>query len=286
MRVRSQQMRRVPVILANDLAESLRSRPACTVHGMVDEFDVAQALRGRTPGRARSWAFVRAFAAAWAEPLADGAGTRAEELERAEETLGLVLPTALREAYSLLGTRHDLTGNQDPLLQPSELFVHDEFGGVLVFRSENQGCAFWGVRLRDLDRDDPPVFVQSRDGWVPFLERVSLACVELVLSETLLGSAGRLYNACELPADLVRELPIRFAQVEFPEYPLWTGKEESPVRWFSAPGKLLRLDGLSDHSRLHVRGRTPADLESLCATVPGHWVRGYAEPLEADGLPF
>ncbi|MFL4905266.1 hypothetical protein ACJ6WF_19265 [Streptomyces sp. MMS24-I2-30] len=143
---------------------------------MVDEFDVAQALRGGIPDRARAWAFVRDFAAAWAEPLADGAGTRAEELERAEEMLGLTLPTALREAYSLHGTRHDLTGNQDSLLRPSELFVHDEFGGVLVFRSENQGCAFWGVRLRDLGQDDPPVFVQSRDGWVRYLERVSLAC--------------------------------------------------------------------------------------------------------------
>ncbi|MGW3632555.1 SMI1/KNR4 family protein [Streptomyces sp. NPDC005122] len=253
---------------------------------MVDEFDVARALRGGIPDRARAWAFVRDFAAAWAEPLADGAGTRAEELERAEEALGLALPTALREAYSLLGTRLDLTGNQDPLLQPSELFMHDEFGGMLVFRSENQGCAFWGVRLRDLDRNDPPVFVQSRDGWVPILERVSLASVELVLSETLLGGEGRLYNACELPTGLIRELSSRFARVGFPEYPMWTGKEESPVCWFSAPGKLLRLDGLSDHSRLQVRGRTFADLESLCATLPGHWVRGHSEALEADELPF
>lgn len=122
---------------------------------------------------------MRDFAAGWSAPLRDRSGTRAEELEQAEETLGRRLPVALREGYSLLGaTRHDLTGNQDPLLSPSELFVHDEFGGVLVFRSENQGCAFWGVRLRDLDQDDPPVFVQSRDGWIPFLERVSLAWVE------------------------------------------------------------------------------------------------------------
>ena len=95
------------------------------------------------PTGARAWALVRDFAAAWTEPLADGAGTRAEELERAEERLGLTLPTALREAYSLLGARHDLTGNQDPLLRPSALFVHDAFEGVLVLRSENQGCAFY-----------------------------------------------------------------------------------------------------------------------------------------------
>lgn len=255
---------------------------------MADGFDVAQALRGGIPDRAGAWAFVRDLAAAWARPLAGGPGTRteepAQELARAEAALGFGVPAALREAYALLGTRHDLTGNQDPLLPPSELFVHDEFGGVLVFRSENQGCAFWGVRLRDLGREDPPVFVQSRDGWVPFLERVSLACVELLLSETLLADEGRLYNACELPAGLIQELPSRFTRVGFPEYPMWTGPEESPVRWFSAPGKLLRLDGLSDHSWLHVRGRTSADLASLCAAVPGPWVRGPSELSELSEL--
>ncbi|WP_143063707.1 hypothetical protein [Streptomyces sp. Ag109_O5-10] len=107
---------------------------------MVDAFDVAQALRGGTPGRAGAWASVRNFAAARAKPLADGAGTRAEEMP------GIALPTALREAYSLLGTRHDLTGNQIPLPRPSELFVRDEFGGGPVFRSETRGCALWGVR--------------------------------------------------------------------------------------------------------------------------------------------
>ncbi|CAL9308726.1 hypothetical protein SUDANB148_04405 [Streptomyces sp. SudanB148_2056] len=116
----------------------------------------------------------------------------------------------------LLGLRSSLVANQDPLLPPAEIFVHDECGGVLVFRSENQGCAFWGVRLNDLDQDDPPVFVQARHGWVPFLDRVSLACVELVLNEALFGGGGRLYNACELPADLLEAVPERFQRVALP----------------------------------------------------------------------
>ncbi|WP_051860100.1 hypothetical protein [Streptomyces anulatus] len=53
------------------------------------------------------------------------------------------------------------------------------------------------------------MFVQSRDGWILFVERVSLAWVELVLSETLFGD-GRLYKAGELPAELIRELPRLF----------------------------------------------------------------------------
>ncbi|WP_251018227.1 SMI1/KNR4 family protein [Streptomyces sp. ISL-1] len=205
-------------------------------------------------------------------------------MQQAEAALGCSLPLALREVYELLGARPDLTGNQDPLLPASELFVHDEFGGVLVFRSENQGCAFWGVRLSDLDQDDPPVFVQSRHGWEPFLDRVSLACVELVLSETLFGDDGRLYNACELPSDLLDTVPRRFQRVALPDYPMWVGLKDS--RWFSAPGKLLRQDGIGVHSWLHARGRTRADLESICDVVPGRWVLGYTESAEVDALPF
>ncbi|MFC4609041.1 hypothetical protein ACFO9E_14630 [Streptomyces maoxianensis] len=142
------------------------------------------------------------------------------------------------------------------------------------------------MRLSDLDQDDPPVFVQSRHGWEPFLDRVSLACVELVLSETLFGDDGRLYNACELPSDLLDTVPRRFQRVALPDYPMWVGLEDSPVRWFSAPGKLLRQDGIGVHSWLHARGRTRADLESICDVVPGQWVLGYTESAEVDALPF
>ncbi|MHB9849042.1 hypothetical protein ACSYGO_07320 [Streptomyces krungchingensis] len=134
---------------------------------------------------------------------------------------------ALHEFYARAGGRPDLVANQDPLLPPHQVFVHDECGGVLAFRSENQGCAFWGVRLTDLDLDDPPVLVQARDGWVPFVDRVSLACVELVLSEALFGGEGRLYNACELPADLLGAVPEHFQRVKLPDYTMWTGRRSS-----------------------------------------------------------
>jgi len=149
----------------------------------------------------------------------------------------------------------------------------------MVFRSENQDCGFWGVRLDDVREDDPPVWVQTRHGWVPFLDRVSLACVELVLSEALFGGGGRLYNACELPADLLARVPERFARIALPDYPMWTGPEEYPVRWFSAPGQLLRQDGSDVHSWLHVRGRTRADLREICEIIPGPWALAYAEDL-------
>ncbi|MGV9428638.1 hypothetical protein ACWDO7_30670 [Streptomyces sp. NPDC003656] len=170
------------------------------------------------------------------------------------------------------------------MLPPDEIFVDDECEGVLVFRNENQGCAFWGVRLSDLHLDDPPVLLDAGHGWAPCFDRVSLACVEIVLSEALFGGGGRLYNACELSPELLGTIPVHFRRVGLPDYPMWTGPDESPVRWYSAPGKLLRQDGLGTHSWLHVRGRTRADLDEICATVPARWSLEYAEP--TDGRTY
>jgi len=249
---------------------------------MSGSFDVAEALDGGISDRERAWAFIRGFAGAWGDPLTEGDGTPGAELAQAEAVLGCSLPTALHEFHTLAGARTDLVAHQDPLLPPREMFVHDECGGVLVFRSENQGCAFWGVRLTDLAQDDPPVLVQARHGWVPFMDRVSSACVELVLSEALFGGGGRLYNACELPGDLLGAVPEHFQRVQLPDYPMWTGPEDFPVRWFSAPGKLLRQDGLGVHSWLHVRGRTRADVDAICEIVPARWSLGYPESCSSE----
>lgn len=113
----------------------------------------------------------------------------------------------------------------------------------MVFRAENQHCAAWGVAVADLARADPPVYVrdEGRGGWEPFLDRVSVACVEMVLSEVLLGS-WKLGNACELPGELITMVESAYEQMALPEYPLWADRSIM-VRWFSAPGKLLRMDG-------------------------------------------
>lgn len=254
---------------------------------MVSDFDVDRAIRSGLSDRSQAWEFIRAFAAGWYIPLTEGDGLHETDLQKVEARLGLPLPTALREAYLLFGRRPDLFERQDPMLRPSDLFVHEDLGGVLVFRSENQGCAFWGVRLTDLNESDPPVVVQSRDGWRPFMDRVSLACVELVLSEALFAD-GSLYNACELPADAMDLVPELFERVALPDYPMWTGDDDSPVRWYSAPGLLLRQDGLTAFSWLHVRGQSLAHLAAACTAVPGRWAQwqGTEPTTLVDELPF
>ena len=240
---------------------------------MSDALDVAAALQGGLRDRHHAWDFIRAFAADWTgRRLQDVDGVSEAELAKAEEGLGVPLPVALREGYALLGRRLSLTCVQDPLVPVTGLFVLDD---ILIFRRENQDCAFWGIPLDQVDVDDPPVVVQAGDVWIPFLDRMSTAWVELVLSESMFAGDGSdaLYDACELPDALLPTLQQRYTAVDLPDHPMWASADDSPLRWYAAPGRLLRHDGTQDHSWLHARGHTASDLEAIRNDLPAAWVR-------------
>jgi hypothetical protein len=187
--------------------------------GMAGGFDAGEALRGGLGDRRQAWEFIRRFAAEWTAPLVPGDGVSRDAWRAAEQRIGAELPTALREACLLFGRRPDLTARQDRLVPPHELSL-DESGTTVVFRVENQRCAAWGVPMSDLGRADPPVYVQDRDGgWEQFLDRVSVACVEMVLSEVVLGS-GPSGDMCELPGGLIAVVESAYEQMTVPEYRL------------------------------------------------------------------
>ncbi|KOU22743.1 hypothetical protein ADK52_20220 [Streptomyces sp. WM6372] len=80
---------------------------------------------------------------------------------------------------ALFGRRRDLVAQQNPLLEPDELLL-DPSGELLVFRSENQGRARWGVALADLSREDPPVALFADRSPAPADSTSSTACRWLV----------------------------------------------------------------------------------------------------------
>jgi hypothetical protein len=232
---------------------------------MSASFDVAAELAAGVLGREAAWRFIGRFAEHWLVPLAAADGWRHAELHAAEQRLGLRLPAAMWEAYSLFGRRKDLTRTQDRLLGPGELWV-DQTATVLVFREENQSVASWGVPLVAVAQADPPVRWRLNDAdgaWRPYLERFSLTCVELVLSESLFSSAD-LLEMGELDPAAAARLGRRFVRLALPDYPLWALPDGPPVRWLAGPDVVVRVDA---GTWVSVRARTKAALAAVRAVL-------------------
>lgn len=71
---------------------------------------------------------------------------------------------------------------------------------------------------------------------------------------------------------LMPDLHARYTRVGLPDYPMWASDNDSPVRWYAAPSRLVRRDGLQDQSWIHARGRKISDLETIREELPGPWV--------------
>lgn len=232
---------------------------------MVDAFDVRAELAG-VGDRAGAWRFVERFAAAWAAPISATDGWDDAALGEAETRLGVALPAAVREAYRLFGRRDDLTRNQDELLEPKQLYVHD---GLLVFRDEDEdeGAARWGVQISGTD---PRVMMRAdldddeAERWVPWLDRFSLACVEMVLSESLHADA-EFADYRETDEDDLEVLE-RYARLPIPEYP---AGEVPGTRWFAGPDVILRED---QRVWLTVRARTADAFAAVCDDFGDGWL--------------
>ncbi|MEU4098415.1 SMI1/KNR4 family protein [Streptomyces sp. NPDC026673] len=238
---------------------------------MTDDFDVRRELAAGMTDPARALRFVRGFAGHWLAPLRDGDGYGEADLAAAEERLGRALPAVLRDAYRLFGRRPDLTSNHDRLLAPAELHV-DSRGEALVFRYENQGAASWGILLTDLHKADPPVVVKpdladtAAERWTAWLDRLSWACVEIVLSESLHEPD----DLCDFRDDLdetdFEAISGRFTPLPFPAYP---PDGDLGARWYAGPDVILRED---DRTCLWARARTGEALDWVRDDLPGDWL--------------
>ncbi|MBO0805374.1 MAG: hypothetical protein J2P25_20130 [Nocardiopsaceae bacterium] len=245
---------------------------------MSPDFDVGAGVAAAVRDRAGAWRFIADFAGAWLSPLTDGDGYSDSDIAAAEERLSVKLPVAVREAYRLFGRREDLTSEQDDLLRPGEWRLEDD-GRVLVFRVENQGCARWGVRLDHPGQEDPPVVMRvdvagQRTGWMPYLDRFSLACLEIALSEAVIGAEPELGLDDNGPLDdeaAVTALERNFTRLAIPAYPMWAmaGQSNPDVRWFAGPDVILRCDG---DEWVWARARTRAALAPVRKALPVDWL--------------
>lgn len=242
---------------------------------MFEGLDALRTACGERGDHRRGWEFVRAVAAAFGRPVIEGDGVDAGRLQAAEDRVGILLPAALREAYLLFGRRRDLTAAQDRLVSPEQL--RTDADGVLVFRVEAQYCARWGVPAGVVGRDDPPVVVNIGDGWVPYSDRLSLALVEMVLSEAMFSAEEGKVDNRALDEAATAALGAAFERLPLPDFPFWAGMDGPPIRWFAGLDVLLRDDG---GTWLWVHGRAPAAVQAVRHRLPGEWLMA---PDDEDG---
>lgn|GEM_PF-2994722 len=114
----------------------------------------AQDFAARLTAREDRWPLLKGWGEAWCASFHKSEGCFAIEIDRAENSLGVKLPSALRELYSFGG--HRLSKMNDPLIKIEDLEFVQNF---LPFWAENQYVVTWGIRLNSLALDDPPVCI-------------------------------------------------------------------------------------------------------------------------------
>jgi hypothetical protein len=114
-----------------------------------------------------------------------------------------------------------------------------------------------------MDRDEDPLH--------PYLDRLSLAIVEMLLSEALFsGHDGSFGDNRELDDDALRLLESRFVRLSIPDCPMWTDPGSGVAwRWFGGPGVVLREDAAT---WVWVLAQSEETLNGVRALIPGDWL--------------
>ncbi len=122
-----------------------------------------------------------------------------------------------------------------------------------------------------LEDDDPPVVFRRRDSdsepWIPFLDRFSTACIEMVLSESLFAHNETRADNRPLEEWEAIEAPV-FQRLALPDYPMWA-VEGCVIRWFASPDVLLREDA---NEWLWALSLAASALDSVRGSLPGDWI--------------
>ncbi|GII56071.1 hypothetical protein Pth03_44600 [Planotetraspora thailandica] len=258
---------------------------------MPTKFDLPSVLAAGVQSRENAWSFIRGFADAWMKPLRNGDGYGEAELNAAQERLGFELPLALRQALALFGKRPDLSNTMHHLLPPDDLHYDSE---LLMFYSENSGAWDCGIRYSNLSLEDPPTVLRpwcSHDNCVrgiPWFDKLSTACIALVLTESLYSDHNAFTLYGELLPDEIPMVGQRFLPAALPSSPAQHTKCFPKLRWYVGEDVIVSLntydkpipmrnealpgwtrDGMQ--AELYVRARTHEALQSIRESLPAEW---------------
>jgi len=107
------------------------------------------------------WRGIVSFIRHWVGPFDSDMGMPAEELQATLSANHLSLPASVREWYLLAANwKH---GVLNVWIHPQELTAYDS---VVWLLTDPDGVTHWGVRVVDLDKEDPPVVTMEKNNEV------------------------------------------------------------------------------------------------------------------------
>src|SRR5262249_37596050 len=102
--------------------------------------------------RSPRWRGVVSFIQNWVGPLDANQGIATHQLDAILHEKGLKLPTAIRDWYLLAAKWNQ--GGLNVWIPPQELTVGE---GIVWILTDTEGINHWGVRVADVEVEDPPV---------------------------------------------------------------------------------------------------------------------------------
>ena len=104
------------------------------------------------------WRGVVSFIRNWVGPIDSNEGLPVDQLDAILHRKRLTLPTAIREWY-LLAAKWSQRG-LNVWIRPVELTASE---GIVWLLTDTEGINSWGVRVADLELDDPPVVSREKN---------------------------------------------------------------------------------------------------------------------------
>lgn len=181
-----------------------------------------------------------------------------ERLDRAGDRLQIAIPEAAREWYVRFAGRLDVWCRRRELLMP-EAWRTD--GAHFIFQTAENNT--WGIALRDLGKEDPPVLLLNGDlpqGKVLENERFSEFVFQLLLSALKYNPEVPHRAEGRLSEEEIQTLERQWSRLPFPDW----HHDEAPVRFYGDDRVLLERNG----SRLYVLAWSEEDRQRVAQVFP------------------
>jgi hypothetical protein len=170
------------------------------------------------------------------------------------------LPTAcpaIREWYKIVREAPGIWCQQDHLFGADGDWRRGEH---LTIAIENQACAYWGIPLNELERDDPPVFVDCGDGWVQENTTVSEFAITWLAYSLKWSEHNRRWANGGTDNSALRLITDNIPRLKLTNWhwPTW------PTQFFGSGDLIVETNGEGEHIWLWVSARTDEAFDRLC----------------------